>query len=162
MLLSCNWLIMSHRDWGDVSNLYKTLFIIDHLYFTFLMLETLCCVVSWCLLILVQSCLLSFSKSKVHLDNVILLHDSLYWDPLCHIYVYICMYVCIKNSNWYRHLSQERERQFEIDIRRAKGYEVKKMMEDGNCLFRAVADQVYGDSEVYDLIRQMCIDYMVW
>ncbi|KAK7263423.1 hypothetical protein RJT34_31013 [Clitoria ternatea] len=54
----------------------------------------------------------------------------------------------------------ERERQFEIDIRRAKGYEVKKMMEDGNCLFRAVADQVYGDSELYDLVRQMCIDYM--
>ncbi|KAF7805728.1 OTU domain-containing protein 5 [Senna tora] len=40
-----------------------------------------------------------------------------------------------------------REQQFEIDIRRAKGFEVKKMMEDGNCLFRAVADQVYGDSE---------------
>nr|GMD71351.1 OTU domain-containing protein 5-B-like [Ipomoea batatas] len=54
----------------------------------------------------------------------------------------------------------ERERQFEIDLRRVKGLEVKKMMEDGNCLFRAVADQVYGDSEVYDLIRQMCIDYM--
>lgn len=35
------------------------------------------------------------------------------------------------------------------------------MMEDGNCLFRAVADQVYGDSELYDLARQMCIDYMV-
>ncbi|KAI4334209.1 hypothetical protein L6164_018926 [Bauhinia variegata] len=54
----------------------------------------------------------------------------------------------------------ERERQFEIDIRRAKGYEVKRMMEDGNCLFRAVADQVYGDSELYDVVRQMCIDYM--
>ncbi|KAG8655088.1 OVARIAN TUMOR DOMAIN-containing deubiquitinating enzyme 6 isoform X2 [Manihot esculenta] len=54
----------------------------------------------------------------------------------------------------------ERERQFEIDIRRSKGLEVKRMLEDGNCLFRAVADQVYGDSEVYDLIRQMCIDYM--
>ncbi|KAJ9699558.1 hypothetical protein PVL29_008244 [Vitis rotundifolia] len=54
----------------------------------------------------------------------------------------------------------ERERQFEIDIRRAKGLEVKRMVEDGNCLFRAVADQVYGDSEAYDLIRQMCIDYM--
>ncbi|KAJ1395533.1 Ubiquitin-associated domain [Sesbania bispinosa] len=54
----------------------------------------------------------------------------------------------------------ERERQFEIDIRRVKGYEVKRMMEDGNCLFRAVADQVYGDSELYDLVRQMCIDYM--
>lgn len=36
------------------------------------------------------------------------------------------------------------------------------MVEDGNCLFRAVADQVYGDSEAYyDLTRQMCIDYMV-
>ncbi|XP_050369590.1 OVARIAN TUMOR DOMAIN-containing deubiquitinating enzyme 6 [Argentina anserina] len=54
----------------------------------------------------------------------------------------------------------ERERQFEIDVRRAKGFEVKRMLEDGNCLFRAVADQVYGDSEAYDLTRQMCIDYM--
>ncbi|KAJ0655939.1 putative ubiquitinyl hydrolase 1 [Helianthus annuus] len=54
----------------------------------------------------------------------------------------------------------ERDRQFEIDIRRVKGFEVKNMNEDGNCLFRAVADQVYGDSEAYDLARQMCIDYM--
>uniref|UniRef100_A0A5B6YYG5 Putative OTU domain-containing protein 5 n=1 Tax=Davidia involucrata TaxID=16924 RepID=A0A5B6YYG5_DAVIN len=54
----------------------------------------------------------------------------------------------------------ERERKFEIDIRRSKGLEVKRMLEDGNCLFRAVADQVHGDSEVYDLVRQMCMDYM--
>ncbi|XP_054815577.1 OVARIAN TUMOR DOMAIN-containing deubiquitinating enzyme 6-like [Prosopis cineraria] len=54
----------------------------------------------------------------------------------------------------------ERERQFEIDIRRAKGYEVKRMVGDGNCLFRSVADQVYGDPELYDLTRQMCMDYM--
>ncbi|MED6156895.1 hypothetical protein PIB30_018640 [Stylosanthes scabra] len=54
----------------------------------------------------------------------------------------------------------EKERQFEIDIRRVKGYEVKRMLEDGNCLFRAIADQVYGDSELYDEVRQMCIDYM--
>ncbi|KAI0527003.1 hypothetical protein KFK09_002599 [Dendrobium nobile] len=56
----------------------------------------------------------------------------------------------------------ERERLFEIEIRRVKGLDVKKMAEDGNCLFRAVADQVYGDPEVYDLARQMCIDYMVY
>ncbi|KAI4373608.1 hypothetical protein MLD38_011716 [Melastoma candidum] len=54
----------------------------------------------------------------------------------------------------------ERERQFEIDIRRVKGLEVKRMLEDGNCLFRAIADQVYGDSEAYDLVRQMCMDYL--
>ena len=50
---------------------------------------------------------------------------------------------------------------FEIEIRRTKGLEVKRMLEDGNCLFRAVADQVYGDPEAYDMARQMCIDYMV-
>ncbi|XP_073138711.1 OVARIAN TUMOR DOMAIN-containing deubiquitinating enzyme 6-like [Henckelia pumila] len=54
----------------------------------------------------------------------------------------------------------EKEHQFEFDLRRVKGLEVRKMLEDGNCLFRAVADQVYGDSELYDLVRQMCIDYM--
>ncbi|XP_038989220.1 OVARIAN TUMOR DOMAIN-containing deubiquitinating enzyme 6-like isoform X2 [Phoenix dactylifera] len=54
----------------------------------------------------------------------------------------------------------ERERQFELEIRRTKGFEVKKMLEDGNCLFRAVADQVYGDPESYDMARQMSIDYM--
>ncbi|KAL5721181.1 ubiquitinyl hydrolase 1 [Ranunculus cassubicifolius] len=54
----------------------------------------------------------------------------------------------------------ERERQFELDLRRTKGLDVRRMLEDGNCLFRAVADQVYGDAEAYDLTRQMCIDYM--
>ncbi|BBN01541.1 OTU domain-containing protein 5 [Marchantia polymorpha subsp. ruderalis] len=54
----------------------------------------------------------------------------------------------------------EREHQFEVEIRRAKNLEVRRMAEDGNCLFRAVADQVYGDAEMYDETRQMCIDYM--
>ena len=35
------------------------------------------------------------------------------------------------------------------------------MAEDGNCLFRAVSDQVYGDAEMHGETRQMCIDYMV-
>lgn len=55
----------------------------------------------------------------------------------------------------------ERERQFELELLRVKGLEVRHMSEDGNCLFRAVADRVYGDAEMYDETRQMCIDYMV-
>ncbi|ONM17691.1 OTU-like cysteine protease family protein [Zea mays] len=55
----------------------------------------------------------------------------------------------------------ERERMFEHDLRRVKGLEIRKTAEDGNCLFRAVADQVYGDAEAYDMARQMCVDYMV-
>ncbi|KAJ0973390.1 hypothetical protein J5N97_021349 [Dioscorea zingiberensis] len=54
----------------------------------------------------------------------------------------------------------ERERLFELELRRVKGLEIKRMVGDGNCLFRAVADQVYGDPEAYDMARQMCIDYM--
>ena len=78
---------------------------------------------------------------------------------MCTFHLYEFLYL----SNVYDsfNLFQERERQFEAEIRRVKGFEVKRMLEDGNCLFRAVADQVYGDSETYDLIRQMCIDYMV-
>eukprot|EP00249_Psilotum_nudum_P023845 c29003_g1_i4 orf=411-1874(+) len=56
--------------------------------------------------------------------------------------------------------SDERELQFEIEIRHAKGLDVRRMSEDGNCLFRAIADQVYGDAEMYEESRQMCIDYM--
>ncbi|ONM17685.1 OTU-like cysteine protease family protein [Zea mays] len=55
----------------------------------------------------------------------------------------------------------ERERMFEHDLRRVKGLEIRKTAEDGNCLFRAVADQVYGDAEAYDMARQMCVDYMI-
>jgi OTU domain-containing protein 5 len=54
----------------------------------------------------------------------------------------------------------EREHQFETEIRQSKGFVIRRMLEDGNCLFRAVADQVYGDSESYDVTRQMCMDYM--
>ncbi|KAF9609783.1 hypothetical protein IFM89_018231 [Coptis chinensis] len=54
----------------------------------------------------------------------------------------------------------ERERQFELEIIRVEGFELKCMLEDGNCLFRAVAYQVYGGAEAYDLTRQMCTDYM--
>ncbi|KAG2308395.1 hypothetical protein Bca52824_028143 [Brassica carinata] len=54
----------------------------------------------------------------------------------------------------------EREDEFETEIRQSKGFEIRRMLEDGNCLFRAVADQVYGDSESHDMTRQLCMDYM--
>lgn len=91
---------------------------------------------------MIELCALPFKKKKRELSA---------FSCLAHYQVKSLMVVFL----------QEKERQFELDIRRIKGFEVKRMVEDGNCLFRAVADQVYGDSEVYDLTRQMCIDYMV-
>ncbi|EPS72782.1 hypothetical protein M569_01974, partial [Genlisea aurea] len=52
------------------------------------------------------------------------------------------------------------ERRFETALNRARGLEIQRMPQDGNCLFCAVASQVYGNSELHDLIRHMCVDYM--
>jgi OTU domain-containing protein 5 len=41
-----------------------------------------------------------------------------------------------------------------------KGYYVKKTQEDGNCLFRAIADQIYGDEDMHIAVRKLCMDYM--
>lgn len=35
------------------------------------------------------------------------------------------------------------------------------MNEDGACLFRAIADQVYGDQELHFMVRSSCMDYIV-
>ena len=34
------------------------------------------------------------------------------------------------------------------------------MQEDGSCLFRAVADQIYGDEEMHTSVRRHCMDYI--
>ncbi|XP_012277677.1 OTU domain-containing protein 5-B isoform X2 [Orussus abietinus] len=54
---------------------------------------------------------------------------------------------------------QERDRWFEKRMRKM-GFIVKKMGEDGACLFRAVADQVYGDQEMHGVVRKHCMDYI--
>lgn len=41
------------------------------------------------------------------------------------------------------------------------GYMIKNMEEDGNCLFRATSDQIYGTQLYYADIRKMCLDYIV-
>ncbi len=55
---------------------------------------------------------------------------------------------------------QEKDRRFERQIRK-KGFVIKYMEEDGSCLFRAVADQVYGDQDMHAVTRKHCMDYIV-
>lgn len=52
------------------------------------------------------------------------------------------------------------EVELEMILRKVKGYRIKKMGEDGNCMFRAVSDQIYGDPEMHDEVRAMCVDYL--
>ncbi|XP_062591563.1 OTU domain-containing protein 5-B-like [Saccostrea cucullata] len=56
---------------------------------------------------------------------------------------------------------EELEAWFEKTLKEKKGWIIKKMGEDGACLFRAVADQVYGDQEMHTVVRKNCVDYML-
>lgn len=60
---------------------------------------------------------------------------------------------------WTPEQLNEMERRFEKKLRK-KGLVIEKMGEDGACLFRAVADQVYGDEDEHALVRKLCCDYM--
>ena len=53
----------------------------------------------------------------------------------------------------------EKDRKFELMMRK-KGYIIKTMVDDGSCLFRAVADQLYGDQEMHPSVRKHCMDYI--
>jgi hypothetical protein len=63
-------------------------------------------------------------------------------------------------TQWTEQDFQERENQFEKKINK-KGWVIRKMAEDGACLFRAVADQIYGDQDMHSVLRKLCIDYIV-
>uniref|UniRef100_A0A0B6YBP0 ubiquitinyl hydrolase 1 n=1 Tax=Arion vulgaris TaxID=1028688 RepID=A0A0B6YBP0_9EUPU len=54
----------------------------------------------------------------------------------------------------------ELEQWFEQALKDKRGFLIKKMGEDGACLFRSVADQVYGDQEMHGIVRKHCLDYM--
>eukprot|EP00727_Mastigamoeba_balamuthi_P008856 m51a1_g4593 putative otubain-like histone deubiquitinase 1 (353) ;mRNA; r:195745-197148 len=44
---------------------------------------------------------------------------------------------------------------------RRRGFEVHRMIPDGNCMFRAVADEVFGDAELHGMVRDQVVDYIV-
>ncbi|KAL9662726.1 hypothetical protein QQ045_027560 [Rhodiola kirilowii] len=53
------------------------------------------------------------------------------------------------------------ELKFEVDLRHTKSFAMQHIKADGNCLFRAVASQVYGNSKMYDVVRETCVSYMI-
>ena len=49
---------------------------------------------------------------------------------------------------------------FDKFIFERKGYRINPIERDGNCLFGAVADQVYCDPNLHAHVRKLCADYM--
>ena len=43
---------------------------------------------------------------------------------------------------------------------RAKGWELRRQEGDGNCLFRAISQHIYGDPGMHGDIRRQCLDFM--
>ena len=56
-------------------------------------------------------------------------------------------------------LNKDQEEKFQ-NVMKKNNFEIKTIRGDGNCLFRAVSDQVYGTDKHYDIIRQKCMDYL--
>ena len=50
---------------------------------------------------------------------------------------------------------------FARELKQQRGLEIREQDGDGNCLFRAVSLQVYGDSSMHGQVRKQCMDFMV-
>ena len=50
---------------------------------------------------------------------------------------------------------------FEKFLYDRKGYRFDPIKRDGNCLFRAVAGIIHGDTDLYDSVKRQCIDFMI-
>ncbi|KAK2183117.1 hypothetical protein NP493_323g06075 [Ridgeia piscesae] len=55
---------------------------------------------------------------------------------------------------------EQLERWFTKALKDKRKFVIKKMNEDGACLFRAVADHVFGDQDMHTVVRRNCVDYM--
>ena len=49
---------------------------------------------------------------------------------------------------------------FQEAMKNEHGYKIREIADDGNCLFRALADQVYGDQEQHVVVRDRACKYM--
>lgn len=57
-------------------------------------------------------------------------------------------------------LNKAQEYAFEL-IMNKKNFRIKKIIGDGNCLFRAISDQVYGTEDNHQIIREKCVEFII-
>jgi len=62
------------------------------------------------------------------------------------------------NSNY--RPPQDEETKFRDELKQRKNWYIKDMAGDGNCLFRSISYQVYGDSQYHGVLREKCMDYV--
>ncbi|CEM35289.1 unnamed protein product [Vitrella brassicaformis CCMP3155] len=55
---------------------------------------------------------------------------------------------------------QQLQQQWDGQPRIDERFAIRVMASDGNCLFRSVADQMYGNPDLHRLVRTKCMEYM--
>lgn len=65
-----------------------------------------------------------------------------------------------REPNCERPEAGEEEQQFAVALKK-QGLEIVEQDGDGNCLFRAVGLQIFGDASMHEEVRQRCLDFMV-
>jgi OTU domain-containing protein 5 len=58
-----------------------------------------------------------------------------------------------------RQIQEDSYSRYEITLA-TKGLEILQVEGDGNCLFRSVSHQVYGDDRYHAIVRAKCMEYM--
>jgi len=58
-------------------------------------------------------------------------------------------------------VGKSRENDFISLMKKQLKFDIVEMDGDGNCLFRAVALQVYGDASMHSEVRRRCLEFMV-
>ena len=86
-----------------------------------------------------QSSNLSLSKSGININNNLLGKKT-------------------KNNS--TPLNEEQEIKFQ-KIMDNNNFLIKKVVGDGNCMFRAFSDQIYGSEKYHNVLREKCMDYLV-
>lgn len=86
-----------------------------------------------------QSSNLSLSKSEININN---------------------SFLGKKTKNNSTPLNEEQEIKFQ-KIMENNNFLIKKVVGDGNCMFRAFSDQVYGSEKYHNVLREKCMDYLV-
>jgi hypothetical protein len=56
-------------------------------------------------------------------------------------------------------INEYQEKKYRNDLLQVN-LRIKDITGDGNCLFRAISDQIYGNEDYYSIIKSKCFDYM--
>ena len=57
-------------------------------------------------------------------------------------------------------LNEDQEEKIRENLQKIN-FLIKQMGGDGNCMFRAVSDQIYGNEDYHNIIREKCMDYLM-